>query len=374
MNTTKNSIFPEKMLGFGLMRLPKNGDAIDIERTAEMANEFLASGCTYFDTAYVYTGSEEAFRKAIAERHDRSEYVIANKLPVWNMNTAEDGERIFEESLSRCGIEYFDYYLIHAMDKERLEKTERLGVWEFVKGLKEQGRIKHLGFSFHDAPEVLDEILTKHPETEFVQLQLNYLDWDNSSVCSAQIYDIARKHGKEIIVMEPVKGGTLANLDANQLALLQNGSGKGSAASFALRFVGSLEGVSMILSGMSTQEQITDNLDTFADFKPISEQEEAAIMTVKEQLWKQNKVPCTACRYCCDGCPMEIDIPRVLAVYNEGQRLDGIEKAKKEYEEMVSEGLAKASACVECGQCEGACPQHIEVIKWLKRAAKMLEE
>lgn len=374
MNTEKNTIFPAYMLGFGLMRLPRKDDVIDVEQTAAMANAYLAAGGTYFDTAYVYGGSEVAFREAVVKRHKREEFVVANKLPLWNVKKPEDMQTIFEESLSRCGLEYIDYYLLHAMNPERFAFAEEVGAWEFCKKLKEQGKIRHIGFSYHAGPKALDEVLTAHPETEFVQLQLNYLDWESSSVRARENYEVCRKHGVEIIVMEPVKGGTLANPGEEILEKFHSFAPQASAASYALRFVGSLPGVSMILSGMSDTAQMNDNLATFTEFCCLSEAEEAAVWEAASILWKKNLIPCTACRYCCEGCPMEISIPEMLQCLNQGASTDGVEAAKTAYEKLITEaGSGKASACVQCGQCESACPQHIEIVKLLEKAAKSFE-
>jgi len=354
-----------KKLGFGLMRLPKEGERIDIERTAAMANEFLMRGYTYFDTAYVYEGSEEAFRKAIGSRHNREEYLLANKLPVWPMKCKEDAQKIFDTSLERCGVDYFDYYMLHSLTDDKIDKLDEYDCWNFCLQKKAEGKIRHFGFSFHGSPEMLEKLLTAHPEVEFVQLQINYLDWDNGVIASGKCYDIVRRFGKDIIVMEPVKGGALASLKPEAAALLQNGS----PASYALRFAGTLPGVMMVLSGMSDEAQMGDNLNTFDELKPFTEEEAAALKEAARITLDSPVIGCTACGYCVKGCPMDIPIPKIFDAYNR-QLLSG--KGKDKYEK-VTEGHGAASACIECGACEGVCPQHLPIIDTLKKAVECFE-
>ena len=262
-----------KKLGFGLMRLPKDASQIDIARSAAMADEFLARGYTYFDTAYVYEGSEEAFYKAVSSRHNREEYLLANKLPVWEMKCKEDAQRIFSTSLARCGVEYFDYYMLHSLTDDKVALLDEYDCWNFCLEKKAKGEIRNFGFSFHGSPAMLEKLLTEHPEVDFVQLQINYIDWDNGVVASGKCYEIATRHNTPIIVMEPVKGGALASLKPEAAALLADGS----AASYALRFAATLPGVMMVLSGMSNEAQMKDNLATFDNLRELDAKEQKAI-------------------------------------------------------------------------------------------------
>lgn len=350
-----------KKLGFGLMRLPKDDQQISIERTAAMADEFLARGYIYFDTAYVYEGSEEAFFKAFASRHKREEYLLADKLPVWPMQCKEDAEKIFQTSLTRCGVEYFDYYMLHSLTDDKIAKLDEYDCWNFCLKKKAEGKIRHFGFSFHGTSAMLEKLLTEHPEVEFVQLQINYLDWDNGVIASGKCYEIARRFGKDIIVMEPVKGGALANLKPDAAALLTDGS----PASYALRFAATLPGVIMVLSGMSNEEQMRENLDTFDALKELSPEEQTALKEAARITLDSPVIGCTACGYCVEGCPMDIPIPKIFSAYNR-ELLSG--NAKERYEKVIAEHGA-ASACIECGACEGVCPQHLPIIDTLKKAA-----
>lgn len=356
-----------KKLGFGLMRLPKHENNIDIERTATMANEFLKRGFTYFDTAYVYEGSEEAFRKAIGARHRREEYQLANKLPVWMMKTAEDAARIFATSSERCGVDYFDYYMVHSITDDKVQKIKEYDLFGFCRQLKKEGKIRNFGFSFHGTPAMLEQLLTENPDVDFVQLQINYLDWDNGIIAAGQNYEIAHRHGKDIIVMEPVKGGALANLKAEALEQFAAVDPNASAASFALRFAGTLPGVIMVLSGMSNEAQIADNLNTFTDLKSLSQKEQAAIEAARRITLDSPVIGCTACGYCVEGCPCSIPIPDIFKAYN--QELlsgDGAERYQK-----ATEQKGKANDCIACGACEGVCPQHLPIIDTLATASTL---
>lgn len=352
-----------KKLGFGLMRLPKNASEIDIARTAAMADEFLERGYTYFDTAYVYDGSEEAFYKAVASRHKREEYLLANKLPVWEMKCREDAQKIFDTSLARCGVEYFDYYMLHSLTDDVVATLDEYDCWNFCLDKKAKGQIKNFGFSFHGSPEMLENLLSKHPEVDFVQLQINYVDWDHGVIASGKCYEIARRHNTPIIVMEPVKGGTLANLKKEAAALL----GEGSPAGFALRFAATLPGVMMVLSGMSDEAQMRENLATFDDLQELSAKEKAALREVTRIMLDSAVVSCTACRYCVKGCPMDIPIDEIFSAYNK-QMLSGkgVEKYRK-----LTEKKNGADACIACGACEKICPQHLPIIDTLKSAVKV---
>lgn len=359
-----------KKLGFGLMRLPKLGEQIDIERTAALADNFLRQGFTYFDTAYVYPGSEEAFRAAIGSRHKREEYLLADKLPVWALESAEDCEKVFTTSLERCGVDYFDYYMVHSITDDKLDKIKEYGMFDFCRRKKAEGKVKKMGFSFHGSPAVLEQLLNEHPDVDFVQLQINYLDWDNGIIASRINYETVRRHGKDIIIMEPVKGGALASLKPEAVAEFAAVDPKASPASFALRYAATLPGVIMVLSGMSDEAQVEDNLATFTNLKELSETEKAAIERVRRITLDSPVIACTACGYCVEGCPMEIPIPDIFKAYNK-QLLsaDGMDRYRK-----VTENKGKAADCIGCGGCEAVCPQHLPIVDTLSAAAKVFNK
>ena len=373
------SFLPEntKKLGFGLMRLPVlngNGEDIDLKQVSAMADRFLEQGFTYFDTAYPYHNgfSERAVKKCLVERHPRESFLLADKMPVFRLKEKGEVLPIFEEQLERTGAGYFDMYLLHALDKDRLSTVESCQVWEQLLKEKEKGRIKRLGFSFHDSPEVLDQILTAHPEAEFVQLQINYADWEDPEVQSRRCYETAQKHGKPVIVMEPIRGGSLASENLVCAPLLKGADPKASLAAWALRFVASLPGVAMVLSGMSAYKQLEENTALFDTMQPLSEGERAILAQGAEQLRKAAAIPCTACKYCVDGCPANINIPAILDLLNEYDRFGSLISAKRSYGFRTRDkGLA--SACVSCGQCLDACPQHIESAVHMARAAELFE-
>lgn len=370
MGTTWN----EKRLGFGLMRLPKKGEEIDLTATCALVDAYLAGGFNYFDTAYVYPGSEQTFRKAVAERYPRERYTVANKMAGWLLNDTLTPEAMFQEQLERCGVEYFDYYLLHSVQASRVAFYENFDCWAFCREKKEKGEIRSLGFSYHGDPELLDRLLTAHPEVDFVQLQINYVDWDSEAIFSGRNYEVCRKHGKDMVVMEPVKGGFLANLKPELAEEFQALDPNASPASYALRFVGSLPGIKMVLSGMNAMEQLTDNMNTFADFKPLSQAEQAAVKTVARGLLSMPVVPCTDCRYCCKGCPMGINIPDIFKGYNMLLTFGAHDRPHFYYDGLLATGSGRASACVGCGQCEAACPQHIPIIETLKKASALLDQ
>jgi predicted aldo/keto reductase-like oxidoreductase len=365
-------------LGFGLMRLPRTDvekDIIDVEQTAEMANIFLSSGLKYIDSAYVYPGSEEAAREAIVKRHPRDSFYITSKLNVnaQGVHDEASAKAEFAESCRREGVDYIDFYLLHALNHTNVEKFDAWHLWDYVKELKEQGKIMHYGFSFHDTPEFLDELLNKHPDVEFVQLQINYADWDNPAVRSRECYEVARKHGKPIIVMEPVKGGTLANPPKPIADLLKKENPEASFASWAVRFVASLPGIMVVLSGMSNLAQVKDNTSFMGSFEPLSAHEQDVVKQAQDILKGIHQIPCTSCHYCTGGCPMQIKIPDLFTAMNFYLIYDNKDRAKRHYEMNVGDGHGKASACIQCGQCEMQCPQHIEIRKWLKEIAETLE-
>lgn len=373
------SFIPEdtKKLGFGLMRLPVlngKGDDIDLESVAKMADHFLQQGFTYFDTAYPYHNgfSERAVRKVLVERHPRESFLLADKMPVYKLNEEKDAPAAFEEQLERTGAGYFDFYLLHAMSADRLQKVKGLKVWQYLLQEKERGRIRRLGFSFHDSPEVLDQMLTELPEAEFVQLQINYADWEDQEVQSRRCYEVAQKHGKPVIVMEPIRGGSLASEKAVCTPLLKEADPEASPASWALRFVAGLPGVAMVLSGMSTLQQLEENVALFSRIKPLSEKEKALLVQAADMLRAAGAIPCTGCKYCVEGCPANIDIPAILDLLNEYARFGSLESAKRSYGFRTREkGLA--SACVSCGQCLDICPQHIESALHMEKAAELFE-
>ena len=362
-------------LGFGLMRLPHKGLGIDIEQTSKMVDMFLEAGGTYFDTAHVYPGSEAAAKKALVERHARESFTLATKLNASMLAvsaTEKMAKKQFETSLERTGAGYFDYYLLHALDGNNYKRYEKFGIWDFVKENKAKGLIRHMGFSFHGTPEVLEMLLTQHPEVEFVQLQINYADWENESVQSRANYEVARKFGKPIVVMEPVKGGKLADPLEEVKKLFKAYAPDRSYASWAIRFVASLDGILTVLSGMSTIEQMKDNLSYMGRFEPFNEEEWAIIGKAMKIMGKVNDIPCTACSYCTGGCPQQIAIPDIFKAVNLQLGSGRLGDAKAAYEAAAPEGR-RASDCIECGQCESVCPQGIPVIKELKRAAEMFE-
>lgn len=362
-------------LGFGLMRLPrKSENVIDTEEAAQMTDAFLAAGMKYFDTAYVYDGSEEACRKALVERHPRDSFYLADKLNAskWAVSSEEEAKKEFETSLERTGAGHFDFYLLHALSSENLKFYDSYGIWDFVKQKKAEGKIRHMGFSFHDTPEVLDSILTAHPEAEFVQLQLNYADWENPEVQSRKNYEVCVKHGKPVVVMEPVKGGSLANPLPVIAEEMKTVNPEKSYASWAIRFAASLPDVMVVLSGMSSLEQMNDNLSYMKDFTPLSEKEQEVLEHARKAMAEVKTIPCTACHYCTGGCPMHIEIPGVFKAVNRRLVYNDLEGAKRDYQRLLKDHGA-ASSCVHCGQCEDACPQHIEIRKHLEEAAAMLE-
>ncbi len=361
-------------LGFGLMRLPMKEDKIDIEQVKEMVDLFMGAGFRYFDTAFGYNNGESecAAKAALVDRYPRESFYLATKLPAWTAKTKEDAQQMFYTSLERTGAGYFDFYLLHNIGKGRLEFFDNYGIWDFLAARKAEGLIKHLGFSMHASADMLDEVLTAHPEMEFVQLQINYADWESEGVQSRKCYEVARKHGKPVIIMEPVKGGTLADLPAEAAAPLLKVNPDVSQASWALRFALSLEGLVTVLSGMSSVAQMKDNIAMMQSFAPFSEEERAALEQTRTYLASVPTVPCTGCNYCTKGCPQQISIPDVFTAFNQWKVYQKLAPAKRFYGFATRNG-AKASGCVECGQCESVCPQSIHIIDELKNAAKVLE-
>lgn len=362
-------------LGFGLMRLPEKDGAVDIERVKTMVDRYMQAGMNYFDTAYVYHGgkSEVAAREALVKRYPRESYMLATKLPAWEIKQESDIERIFNEQCERAGVDYFDFYLLHSIeDGSNYDTYVKYDCFNWGLKKKEEGRIKHIGFSYHGSPELLEKIVDAHPEMEFVQIQLNYLDRTNPVVQSQKLYDILHKRNIPIIIMEPVRGGMLANMAPEIEAKFKAKRPNDSVASWALRYVASLEGVMTVLSGMSTEEQMEDNIKTFSNFEPVTDDEMKIIDEVTDEILRIPQIGCTACKYCTDGCPMSISIPDVFRTINTLRRYPDDWRAKNFYSGLVSRS-GKAGDCVGCGQCEGVCPQHLPIIKLLKEASQILD-
>ncbi|MBK5211169.1 MAG: aldo/keto reductase [Coriobacteriia bacterium] len=363
----------DKKFGFGCMRLPllnKDDQAsVDLDAFEEMVDIYLERGFTYFDTAYVYHGyhSEDAVRKALVERHDRSEFELATKLPMREFESKEEMERIFNEQLVKLGVDYIDYYLLHAIVVDTYKKAEEFDSFGFCFQKKREGKIKNFGISFHGTPELLEEILTAYPSLDFVQLQINYIDWENPGVQSRRCHEIARKHGVPIIVMEPCKGGNLAVVPKKAEKLMKGYNPEASIPSWAIRFAAGLEGVFMVLSGMSDREQVLDNTSYMQNFKPLNEDERNIIGQVVDIINKDKAIPCTNCRYCEKECPQNIAIPDYFALYNNAKlSATGSFSSQFVHYSNLTATHGRASDCIECKECEGACPQHLEIVELLK--------
>ncbi len=360
-------------LAFGCMRLPMIGGKVDEKQFCEMADTFIAGGFNYFDTAHGYIGgqSETSIRTCLTSRHDRSEYLLTDKLTENYFERQEDIVPFFESQLKLCGVDYFDFYLMHAQGAGNYPKFQRCHAYETAYKFKEQGKIRHFGISFHDRAEVLEQILTDHPEIEVVQIQFNYLDYDDPAVQSRKCYDVCRRHGKKVLVMEPVKGGSLANLPADAAAIL-NALGGGSPASYAIRFVAEHEDIIAVLSGMSTIDQLKDNISYMKDFKPLTKEEHEAIDKVVAVMHGKHIIPCTACRYCVAGCPMHIAIPDLFSCKN-AKELYHDWNSGMYYDITARSGGGKAGSCIKCGRCERVCPQHLPIRDLLIQLAEEFE-
>ncbi|MBP5766213.1 MAG: aldo/keto reductase [Clostridia bacterium] len=372
-----NQFFPEIKgnFGFGCMRLPMADGEVDREEFSKMADAFIAAGFNYFDTAHGYLSgkSETAIRDCVSARHDRSEFLLTDKLSGSYFETTEDIKPFILSQLELCGVDYFDFYLMHAQNRENYKKYKETRAYETAYALKEEGLIRHFGLSFHDSPEVLDMILSEHPEVEVVQIQLNYIDWNDATVNSRGVYEVCEKYGKPVIVMEPVKGGSLVNLPEEADSIFRELGGN-SNAGYALRFAAGFPNIAMVLSGMSSFDQMEDNLSTMRDFRPLDIEESDAVARVCSVFKNLNLIPCTACRYCVDQntCPMDIQIPLIFAALNSFETFKTW-NSKFYYKTVLTKEHGKASDCLKCGMCEEVCPQHLEIRNLLEIAAEKFE-
>ena len=371
----KNKFFPEihGNFGFGCMRLPMKGEEVDTAEFSRMTDAFLEAGFNYFDTAhgYIQGKSETAIRACLTSRYPRERFLLTNKLTGTFFEKEEDIRPLFEQQLAACGVEYFDFYLMHAQGARNFDHFKACRAYETAFQLKAEGKVRHVGISFHDSPEFLDRILTEYPEIEIVQIQFNYADYEDPKVQSRRVYETAKKHGKPVIVMEPVKGGSLMTLPAEARDVLDALRG-GSYASYAIRFAAGFENMAMVLSGMSDLQQMRDNLSFMQDFKPLTHEEFGAVLKVRDLFRGQDLIPCTGCRYCVDGCPMQIRIPDFFTCMNAkttGQTWD----YAAHYRSELTANAGKASDCLHCGQCEAVCPQHLPIRDLLEKIAEAFE-
>ena len=362
----------KKNLGFGCMRMKMNGDEVDYDAFSQLIDTFLENGFNYFDTAHGYLGgqSEIAIRKCLTSRHPRESFVLTNKLSTLCFETEEEIRPLFESQLEACGVDYFDFYLMHAQNKLRHEKYKACHAYEIAEELKAAGKIRHIGISFHDTAEVLEQILTERPQIEVVQLQFNYIDYEDISVQSRACYEVCRRHGKPVIVMEPVKGGCLVNRLPESARNVFDELGDRSYASYAIRFAAGFEGIMMVLSGMNTMEQMLDNVSYMKDFEPLSDREMEAVWKVRDIFRSMELIPCTACRYCTEVCPVGIAIPDLFACLNGKKMFNG----SGNYYNVYTRDNNKASDCLKCGRCEAICPQNIPIRDLLVEVAEVCEK
>lgn len=364
----------KRNFGFGCMRLPMINGEVDTAEMNQMVDAFLENGFNYFDTAHGYLEgkSEKALKTSLADRYERSRFILTNKLTNFFFKTEEEIRPFFEQQLKDCGVEYFDYYLMHAQGADNFQFFKSCKAYETAFALKEEGKIKHVGISFHDKADVLEQILTEYPQIEVVQIQFNYVDYDDPAVQSRKCYEVCKKYGKPVIVMEPVKGGNLVNLPESAKAIF-NELGKNSPASYAIRFAAGFEGIDMVLSGMSSYAQMADNISYMKEFQPLNDDEMEAVRKVQEIFKGMNLIPCTACRYCEAGCPKKIAIPDLFAVMNTKQIYHDW-NADYYYNNVHTSQGRKASDCIKCGKCEKACPQYLEIRRLLEDVAREFEK
>ncbi len=378
--------FGNKKLGFGLMRLPLNNpnDSADInmEELKQMVDHFMDNGFNYFDTAWMYNdfNSENAARECLTSRYPRNQFILADKLHSGFFNSVEERDKVFSDQLGKTGVEFFDLYLLHDVGTDSIKKYEQYDCFDWLKSLKEQGLAKHIGFSYHDSPELLEEVLTNHPEVEFVQLQINYLDWDSPSIQSRKCLEVAKKFGKPVIVMEPVKGGTLAKVPEEAEEFYKENAPEMSIPSWAIRFAASQDGVKMVLSGMSNMEQMKDNVSFMKDFKPLTKDEEDIVFAARELINKNIAIACTGCSYCIDGdgCPVNIPIPKFFSLYNlekQETKEKGWTPQGEYYDRLTQSGdFGKAKDCIECYHCQEACPQHLTTVEYIKDVSECFDK
>lgn len=370
----------EKKLGFGCMRMPlldpNDLTSFDYGKIESLFDRYLERGFTYFDVAYTYHGyhAEEAVKKALVERYPREQFQLATKLPLRDFKDEKDLETIFQEQLTNCGVEYFDFYLLHNMGRNVYAKCCNYHVFDFVQKKKQEGKIHEIGMSFHDTPELLDEVLSQYADKlDFVQLQINYLDWEQPNIQSRRCLEIANKYHKPVTVMEPCKGGMLSRIPKEAEERMKQYRPGNTPSSWAMRFAASQEGVFRVLSGMNDMGQLEDNMKTFSDFVPLNEKEYEIIWKTAEIINRNIEIPCTGCSYCTHGCPKNIAIPQYFSLYNNVMQMAGSASSHGSYYVNLTRSHGKSSECIGCGQCEKACPQHLEIRAYLKKVAEKFE-